>query len=256
MVVVDHCRHLPTQPQVQRQVWTEAPVVLSVQAKNSLAQSLRSYGACIFPCEFARVIGEKTRQRAEGEDSAGIGVGETVELLSLHPASEFQGVGSVGPKGVVISLERIPGIDKIGIPVHTAIEKLKNRWHSHMGGELIGYGKQSGVLSQGVDGCHALIVQLPFTAKSKASGIHQCGAKGVGLFQGSDLPIGLRADQHRIEAIGRAPWGEVAQVGTRKAVLVRNLVITPDCEEVLIDDLLSGESGNYSVADLGQAGIR
>src|SRR6267378_3341028 len=105
MVVVDHCRHLPTQPQVQGQVWTEPPVVLSVQAKNSLAQSLRSYTACIFPCEFARVIGKKRLQRAEGENSAGIGVGETVELLSLHPAPEFEGVCSMGPKGVVISLE-------------------------------------------------------------------------------------------------------------------------------------------------------
>src|SRR6267378_6145661 len=124
MVVVDHCRHLPTQPQVQRQVWTEAPVVLGVQAKNGLAQSPWCYGACIFPCESARAIGVKIRQIAEGEDTAGIAVAETVELHSLHPTSEFQRVGSVCPKGIVISLEGVPAIDKIGIPVHAAIEQV------------------------------------------------------------------------------------------------------------------------------------
>jgi hypothetical protein len=51
------------------------------------------------------VVGEKISHRLEGEDSAGIGVCETVELHSLDPASEFEGVGSMRPKGVVIALE-------------------------------------------------------------------------------------------------------------------------------------------------------
>src|SRR5260370_34924811 len=127
-----------------------------------------------------------------------------------------------------------------------------------MSGELTGYGSQRGrsLISQGVDGCHALIIQLPFTAKSKASGIHQSGAKGVGLFKANDLAIGFRVDKHRIEAIGRAEWGEVAQVGTGEDILFRNLVITPDCEGVLVDDLLSGESEDSRVAVSRQGGFR
>src|SRR6266581_1498162 len=117
-----------------------------------------------------------------------------------------------------------------------------------MSGELPGYGKERGVRSPGVDGCHALIIQLPFTAKSKASGIHQFGGEDVGLFQANDLAIGFRVDQHRIEAIGRAEWGEVAQVCSGEAILFRNLVISPDCEEVLVDELLSGEGVISSVA--------
>jgi len=43
-------------------------------------------------------------------------------------------------------------------------------------------------------------------------------AEDVGLFQGNDLAIGCRIDQHRIEAIGRAVRGEVAQVGCSEAI--------------------------------------
>src|ERR1700730_18147451 len=110
-----------------------------------------------------------------------------------------------------------------------------------MSGELPGYGSQRGVLSQGVDGPHAQVIYLRFTAIAHTSGIHQCGAKDVGLFQANDVAIGFRVEQHRIEAIRRAVWSDVTQVGNGEAIPFRNLVITPDCEEVLADDPLSGE---------------
>src|ERR1700674_4698784 len=112
-----------------------------------------------------------------------------------------------------------------------------------MSSELIGESSQRGVLSQGVDGCRAKIIDLIFAAISPANGIYQCGAKSVGLFQTNDLASGARVDQDRIEAIGRAKRCDVAQVGSGDAILVRNLQIAPDCEEVLGDDPLSGEGG-------------
>src|SRR5882762_6588649 len=110
-----------------------------------------------------------------------------------------------------------------------------------MSGELPGYGRQRRILSQGIDGTHALIIHLRFTAKSPASGIYKCSAKSVGLLQANDLAVGGRVEQHGVEAIGRAIWCDVAQVGSGEAILIRNLVITPDCEEVLGDEPLSGE---------------
>ena len=111
-----------------------------------------------------------------------------------------------------------------------------------MSGELPGYGSQIGVFSQGVDGCRAKIINLIFTAESPANGIYKCGTEGVGLFEADDLAPGGRADQHRIEAVRRAIRCYVAQVCSSDAVLVRNLVITPDCEEVLGDQPLGGEA--------------
>src|SRR5580693_1471091 len=105
MVIVDRRRHLPAQAQVQSQVWTEVPIVLRVHAENSLPESLRPHSACILVIEFGRIVTEKTRQRAEIEDSAGVGMRKTVKLLPLHPGPEFHGMASMRPKSVVVSLE-------------------------------------------------------------------------------------------------------------------------------------------------------
>src|ERR1700682_1894102 len=91
-LVVDlgrHGDHLPPQPDVQRQVWTGAPIVLRVQAKNGLAKSNRRYGVSKASCESCRAIGEKIRQRAEVKTSAGIGDVILVEIYSLGRSSEF-----------------------------------------------------------------------------------------------------------------------------------------------------------------------
>jgi len=82
----------------------------------------------------------------------------------------------------------------------------------------------------------------------------------VGLFQTNDLAIGDRVEQHRIQAIGRAVRSVVAQVSSGKAILIRNLVITADCEEILGNDPLAGEAGCrritvcISIAETGQKG--
>src|ERR1700674_4084850 len=132
----------------------------------------------------------------------------------------------------------------MGISPHPAGE-LSNPWHGHMSGELPRYGSERGVSSQGVDGCDTQVVHHSVAAKSHANGIQQGGAKGVGLLQGSDLAIGLRGYQHRVQAVGRVVRGDVAQVGCVKTVLLRNLVITPGGEEVLVDHLSPGK-GEYS----------
>ncbi len=112
-----------------------------------------------------------------------------------------------------------------------------------MRGELIGESSQRGIFRQLVDGSRAKIIDLRKSAISATNGIYECGAKSVSFLQANDLASGARVDQHRIEAIGRAIRGDVAQVGTGDVVLIRNLVIASNCEEVLGDDPLTCEAG-------------
>src|ERR1700730_3821678 len=98
-----------------------------------------------------------------------------------------------------------------------------------MRGELIGESSERGIFRQRVDGSRAKIIDLVKTAISAANGIYKCWTEGVGLFQADDLAPGGRVHQYRVEAIGRAIRRDIAQVGTGKVVLARNLVITPDC---------------------------
>src|SRR5437870_1320448 len=241
MLVVDHCGHLPAQSKVHGQVRTEAPIVLGVQAKNGLAQSRLSYGAEVLPGEPERVVGKKSSQSTEIEDPAGIGVPETVELHALDLASKFERVGSMRPKGVVISLEGVPAIVNVGISIHTARKLVNNAADNHVSGGLPGYGEERLVVSQGVDGTLARIVQLMETAKSRASGIHQRGAKSMGLLQAHDLAMGIRADPHVIEAIGRAVRSKVVQVGDGQDIVLRKLVVGSDGKKVFGDLPLSAE---------------
>ena len=117
-----------------------------------------------------------------------------------------------------------------------------------MRGELIWKSRQSGVLSQGIDGRRAKIIDLIKAAISPTNGIYERGAKSVSLLQADDLAPGIRVDQYRVEAIGRAIRCDVPQVDSVEVVLTRNLVITPDCEEVLGDDPLTGEAGRCRIA--------
>src|SRR5260221_9305218 len=114
--------------------------------------------------------------------------------------------------------------------------------------ELPWYSRQRGVLSQRIDGGHAKIIDLIFTAKSPANGIYKRGTEGMGFFQANDLSPGGRVEQHCIEPIRRAIGSNVEQVSSRNAVLVRNLVISANRKEVLGDDSLTSKAEGRSIA--------
>ena len=100
-------------------------------------------------------------------------------------------------------------------------------------------GRQRGVLSQGVDRSKSVVVVRDGPAKSEAEGVEHPGTDDVAFFQSGDLAARLGVDQHGVETVGSVVRGDVAQVGGRKCIFLRNLVIGSDREKVFVDDLLS-----------------
>src|ERR1700752_3903200 len=84
-----HRCHLPPQSHVHGQVWTEAPVILGVQAEKGLAKSLSGLAVCKGRSESLRVIGEKLGQGAETKDPAPVAPRVLIVIYSLHCSSEF-----------------------------------------------------------------------------------------------------------------------------------------------------------------------
>src|SRR5262245_43084398 len=88
----------------------------------------------------------------------------------------------------------------------------------------------------------ALVVVNHFIVVAHPHGIGEGGLEEVSLLQGNNPPRAGATEQNVIDAIWGREMSLVVQVGTGCAVLLGKFVIQPDREEVLGDDLLSGET--------------
>src|ERR1700732_2554229 len=118
-----HGCHFIAKPQIDRKVWTQAPIVLYVEPEDRLSGS-----KCVYRIEGARLeparrIREEILQRVEGKGSTGQRILGMVVLQPLHRAAEFDGVGSVRPKRVVVCLECVPVYEEVAFPVYATREE-------------------------------------------------------------------------------------------------------------------------------------
>ena len=117
-----------------------------------------------------RLVGEKITERLEGKSSARLAELVHIQLHSLYGGPEFDGMGSMRPEGVVVSLKRVPM--KLPRPVRPyAARELGRPLHNYLCRKLSGYGSERGIFGQGVDRAQPHIVQSGIPAKPEASGI-------------------------------------------------------------------------------------
>src|SRR6266566_7158871 len=97
-----------------------------------------------------RLVGEKITERLEGKSSARLAELVHIQLHSLYGGPEFDGMGSMNPEGVVVSLKRVPTKQPGAVRPYAASE-LVQPLHNYLRCKLPGYGSERGILGQGVD---------------------------------------------------------------------------------------------------------
>src|ERR1700674_1467048 len=132
-----------------------APVVLHIGAEEGLAKAPRTDGlrkACIEPLGM---VGEEVRQRAEVEYPGGSAEGKRVELHTFHSSAEFQGISSIGEKGIVISLKRIPVEQVVAGDAYPPPEMGREHSYNQRSGVLPRNSTQRRVPRQRIKSSHA-----------------------------------------------------------------------------------------------------
>ena len=112
--IVDDCGHFVADTKVQRQVRTEAPVVLDISGNKSLPKFPRRNCAGDALLKMGSLIGEQCRERWEFPQSPLVLKRFIIVLHPFNAAPEFQGVSSMGPESVVIELIVVKGVKVIG----------------------------------------------------------------------------------------------------------------------------------------------
>src|ERR1700730_4352168 len=138
------CCHLPTQAQVQREIGAGAPIILHIKTQQTLANSC--FRIARDSCrESAGLIEKKISNRRKSKRAAGFAELVYVELHPLDGGPEFQRMGSVSPKSIVVYLKRVPVKLAGPIGLHASGE-LSQPGNHHLRGKRPGYRGGRGVI--------------------------------------------------------------------------------------------------------------
>src|SRR6267378_6310801 len=237
--------HLIAQPKIQGEVRTPAPVVLHITAQHTLANITRGKCTDNASLESRWNVGQKILYVAELPDAVGIRKSSGLQQHALGSETKFNGVCATIDECVVVHLERIPVIQIRRESADAASQKrpaaadldLSSGSTRKRGERIIG--------GHGINCFEALVVAYRFVVKPETNGIDEGRREAVGFFDGNNLSGASAAEEDVIHSVGRGIWGPIVEVGSEKAIFIRELMIDPGGNEVFVYNLLTskGERG-------------